>query len=127
MCIAFNFKHFWSTYFLFQKIFSPTNDGADMRSIMLDRKYWVQFPVTLVDLTVRNFPWFSSDIYRLGFLRRTPHRRHSTYSPRSHMWTIRLKPTTNQPKFKTGECKNFRIDLRNFLLIPCFSLLNTVL
>ena len=27
----------------------------------------------LVDLTVRSFPWFSSKLAKIGFLRKTPH------------------------------------------------------
>ena len=56
------------------------------------------FRWNLVNLACRPFGVFrgfllNSHKYELGFLRNTPHGRHTTYSLRSHKRTIGLKPT----------------------------------
>ena len=64
----------------------PTSGRDILRSILLDRRCRIQFPVTLVDLVVRTFLWFffqNSCKYWLGSLRKTlPHGGHLTYSSR---------------------------------------------
>ena len=49
---------------IFSKTYSsihscPTSGGAVLRSKLVDGMCRVQFPVALVDLAVRSFPWFS--------------------------------------------------------------------
>ena len=56
----------------------------------------VLFPVALVDLAVRSFPWFSPKLeyIRVRIPYKDPHEGHTTYSPMSHKQTTGLKPTT---------------------------------
>ena len=55
----------------------------------------VQIPITLVDLTVRNFPWFSPNSkYGLGSLRKTPTEDIPPTVPDPTSGQLALKPTT---------------------------------
>ena len=40
-------------------ITSPTSGRADLRSNLVDKRCQVQSPVTIGDINVRSFPWFS--------------------------------------------------------------------
>ena len=52
------------------EFFCPTNGREVLFSKLVDGMCLVQFPVALVDLTVRNFPWFSQKLAQMRV--RTP-------------------------------------------------------
>ena len=53
------FKMHMSRIYYHTVVRSPISGQAVLLSILVDGRYRVQFPVALVDLVVRSFPWFS--------------------------------------------------------------------
>ena len=97
------------------EIFPKCNSSTSCRPVfcskLVDGSCRFQFPIALVDLAVRSFPWFSPKFtkIRVRIPEKDPQLVHLTYILRSLVWQLdlNLQPTNLNAIIRTVNCKKF--------------------